>query len=275
MRVSVSNLAFGPELREAAYARLAAAGAQGVEVAPTRLAPWEDLTPALCRTEAGALARAGLEASSLQAILFGKSELQLLKGAESFRDLLKHIRLVAEYGEALGARVAVFGAPRNRNRGERPLKDAEALAEERFWALGQAVAPFGLVLGLEPVPAYYGGDFLQTAEEVNRMVRRVDHPHIRLHLDTGCVMLGGGSIAHAIEEGADVLAHFHAAEPDLGPYETPASPHPEAAEALCSVGYDGWVAIEMAEAPKAQLEQVDRAVAYVLSTYGPGRLAAG
>lgn len=267
MRLAVSNLAFGPDLRAEAYDRLAAAGADGVEVALTRIASWEALTPAACRAEAVALSAAGLQASSLQAIYFGKPEAQLLGDDAGFDIMLEHTRTVAEFGEALGARVAVFGAPKNRSAGQRPLDEALALGEARFRSLGEAVRPYGLTLGIEPVPAYYGGDFLPSAEEVTAMVRRVDHPNIRLHLDTGCVMLGGGDIAEAVRAGGDVLAHMHAAEPDLAGFHAPASPHAEAARALRDAAYDGWIAIEMRESPEAPLEAVETAVRYVRGAY--------
>lgn len=267
MRLAVSNLAFGPDLRAEAYERLAAIGVDGVEVALTRVAPWEALTADACRAEAAALAAAGLQASSLQAIYFGKPEVQLLGDEPSFDALLEHTRKVAEFGEALGARVAVFGAPKNRSPGDRSMAEALALGEERFRRLGEAVRSHGLTIGIEPVPAHYGGDFLPTAEEVTAMVRRVDHPNIRLHLDTGCVMLGGGDIAEAVRAGADVLAHMHAAEPDLADFTSPVSPHAEAAGALRDAAYDGWVVIEMRQPADNPMERIETAVRYARATY--------
>lgn len=269
MRLAVSNLAFGPDLRTQAYERLARAGVEGVEVALTRIASWDQLTVTACLDEAEALAACGLQASSLQAIYFGKPEAQLLGEEANFVAMLEHTRRVAEFSQALGAKVAVFGAPKNRSRGDRPLEEAVELAALRFRILGEAVSPFGLTLGIEPVPAYYGGDFLPSAEEVTAMVRRVDHPNIRLHLDTGCVMLGGGDIGEAVRLGADVLAHMHAAEPDLGGYEAPVSPHLPAARALHEARYDRWIAIEMREPPNNPLERIETAVRYVRATYWP------
>jgi sugar phosphate isomerase/epimerase len=104
-------------------------------------------------------------------------------------------------------------------------------------------------LALEPVPQAYGGDFLETAEETLSMVRAVDHPGLRLHLDIACVMLGGGNIAAAITEGRPWLSHFHAAEPQLGEVEAPRPDHFAAAAALKHEAYGGWVSIEMREAP--------------------------
>ena len=122
------------------------------------------------------------------------------------------------------------------------------------------------MLGLEPVPPAYGGDFLTPWQECLAMVRAVDHPGLRLHLDTGCVLLGGGAIAEAVRAGAPWLAHFHAAEPQLGFFGAPVADHVAAAEALIGAGYTGWVSIEMREAAEWAAD-LPRALAWVQETY--------
>ena len=267
MRLALSNLAFPGEERERTYAWLASLGVDGIEVAPTRLAPWDEATDAVGRSEARLLADAGLAASSLQAVFFGLPECQLLQDEQRFQAMREQVVRLGGFADAIGAKVAVFGAPGNRARGALSPDDATTLGMERLRALGEALAGSGLVLGMEPVPAYYKGDFLTTAEEVEAMVRAVDHPKIGLHLDTGCVMLGGGDIERAIASGADIQVHMHAAEPDLGPFASPRSPHVAAARALDRSGYDRWLAIEMREDPADPLAAIAAAVGYVRQTY--------
>lgn len=250
MRLSVSNLAFPAEGRDRTYAELRALGVRGVEIAPTRLQPWDEATPDAARSEALRLRAAGLEASSVQAIFYGQPHLQLLGDEAGFGAMRDHVLRLGDYADALGAKVAVFGAAAHRNRGAMEAEAAWDLSVRRLLDLGRALEDADLVLGIEPIPARYRGDFLETFQEVIAMVRQVDHPRIRLHLDTGCVMLGGGDITEAICAGADLLVHFQAAEPDLGSFETVQSPHAAAGAALKDIGYDGWVAIEMLE-PKA------------------------
>lgn len=247
MRLAVSNLAFPAEGREQTYAEMRALGVQGVEIAPTRLQPWDEANPDAGRSERRRLQEAGLEASSLQAIFYGQPHLQLLGDHAGFEAMRDHVARLGDYSDALGARAAVFGAPAHRNRRDMEADAAWELGVRRLRDLGRALEGADLVLGIEPIPARYKGDFLETFQEVIAMVRQVDHPKIRLHLDTGCVMLGGGDIAEAISLGADLLVHFQAAEPDLGSFETVQSPHAAAGTALLEVGYDGWVAIEMLE----------------------------
>lgn len=268
MRLAVSNLAWPAEREDEAFRTLAAMGVSAVEAAPTRLAPWEDLTRPRLADYRARIEGAGLTVSSLQAILFGRAELQLLQSQPEFDAFLEHLRIVAHVASTLGALVLVFGSPRNRSAGDLPRGAAWDLAQQRFRAIGAVVQDGGAVLGIEPVPAYYGGEFLADWRDVLRMVRDVDHPGIRVHLDTGCVHLGGGSIAEAVTESLPYLAHFHAAQPDLADFATPLDNHAEAARALKATGYDRFVSIEMREQPGDPMHAVVAAVQTVRRVYG-------
>ena len=267
MRLSVSNLAWPSALDSEAFARLAALGVDGLEVAPTRLADWDQLTPAKLAEYHRKVADAGLVVSSLQAIMFGRPELQLFGGAEIFAAFCDHMRLVAEIAGTLGAKVMVFGAPRNRLRGDISQQDAWAIATERLAVLGEIVATAGTVLGIEPVPAFYGGDFLTHWEQVNDLVREVASPGLGVHLDTACVLLGEGSIGAAIKTAGDRLTHFHVAQPGLADFSQPTENHGEASMLLREVNYEKWIAIEMREQPIAPLEALKFSVRYVQDKY--------
>lgn len=267
MKLGVSNLAWPDGEEERALALLAARGAAGVEVAPTRIAPWEDLTAARLGAFRGRCAASGLAVSSLQAIFFQRPEASLLGEAPGFEAMAEHVRRVAGIAQALGAQRAVFGAPKNRLRGTLAADAAMRLAVERLRRLGDIATLGGLILGIEPVPPAYGADFLNRACEVIELVQLTDHPAIRVHLDTACVGMARDDIAEAIAAAGSLLAHFHIAEPQLGPFEAPVCSHPAASAALRATGYKGWAVIEMRETPDS-LRSVERALAYASACYG-------
>ncbi len=253
-RLGVSNLAWPARAEEAALALLAARGAQGVEVAPTRIAPWDEITPRRLSAFRQGCARAGLSVSSLQAIFYLRPEASLLGDAAGFKAMAEHLRRVAGIAQALGASVAVFGAPKSRLRGALSPADAMARGAERLCRLGDLAAAGDLTLAIEPVPALYGADFLQHAADVVEIVRRTGHPRVRVHLDTACVELGGDDVAAAIRDAAPLLAHYHVAEPQLGPFAAPVGCHAAAGAALDAIGYAGWVVIEMREVEAADAD---------------------
>jgi sugar phosphate isomerase/epimerase len=265
MRLALSNLAIPSGVNLSALRNL---GLQGLEAAPTRIAPWESLTPAAARAYRAEADDAGLAIPSLQALLFGTAGLHLLADQSAFLAMAEHLRRVSEIGAVLGAGIGVFGSPGNRLRGDKPEQEAWALGRERLGVLARIVAESGFALGLEPVPPFYGGDFLTRAADVIRMVAEVDHPGLRVHLDTGCVMLGGDRIGAAVAEAAPSLGHFHIAEPKLGPFDAPQAEHAAAASALREAGYTGWVAIEMREQPDAPMAAIEVAVSFAKAVYG-------
>ncbi len=246
-RIGVSNLAWPATSELAMLDLLAAHGAQGVEVAPTRIAPWEDLTDTHLADFRRRCAEAGMSVSSLQAIFYARPEASLLGDARQFGAMQEHVRRVAGIAHALGTGVAVFGAPKSRLRGMLAPADAMQRGAERLRALGDAAAAGGLTLCMEPVPTIYGADFLNHAAEIVEIVALTDHAHVRVHLDTACVTLAGDNVAEAITAASPLLAHYHMAEPQLGPFAAPVCDHASAGAALDAVGYSGWVVIEMRE----------------------------
>lgn len=265
MRLSISNLALPDGYTD--WTRLREAGVEGVEVAPTRIAAWDELNRGRVEAFRRTLTDSGLVVSSLQAIFFGVPDIALLEEPASFNLMKEHMKRVGEVGALLGAKVAVFGAPKQRSRGKKTEQDAFDLGAERLQQLAEILHKHGLVIGLEPVPSAYNGDFLTIWQDVDAMVRYVDHPALKVHLDTGCVFLGEGRIAEAIAETHDVLAHFHIAEPLLTGFSTPTAEHAESALALIEANYRGWLAIEMLRQESNPLAAVAQAIEFATCAY--------
>ncbi len=267
MKLAVSNLAWNINEQEEILSLLPSLGVSGVEVAPTKIANWENIKPSLLADFRNKLNDKGLCVSSLQAIFFGKPDAQLLGDINSFGIMCEHIDFLADIAAELGAQVAVFGAPKNRQRNNISSDVAFNLAKERFKQLGE-ICQGRMKIGIEPVPRFYGSDFILTAEEDLALVKAVNHPAVGLHLDTGCVLLGDGNIDLAIREGISHLIHFHVAEPELSNFASPKAAHVLAAKTLNEVGYNQWIAIEMkAGASENSVQNVVQAVEFVRKTY--------
>lgn len=249
MPLAISNILWTPEQEAAALVAAKAAGADGIEVAPSRIAPWDALTPAAAIAYRAKLADQGLTIPSMQALLFGVPDVALLADAASCQRLTDHLARVADIAAALGARVMVFGAPKQRLRGALDAPAASALATERLRPIGAALHQRGVVLGIEPVPAAYGADFLHNVTEVAALVRAVNHPAIRLHLDTGALHLAGEAIS-VVSENADILCHVHLSRPQLAPLTAAFPLDAPLAAVLRSIAYRGWLSIEIGPQPE-------------------------
>lgn len=249
-RLSISNIAWPSSLNDRVYALLADANVAGLEIAPTKLAPWQDLTEEVARVEGRRIRKVGLQVGSYQALYFDRPDCQLLGDTASFKAMREHTVRVATFAEHLsGGGPGVFGAPRNRQRGQLTTENAFELGAQRFWCLAEAVAATGFIIVLEAAPEEYGGDFLGTTAQCAAMVRAVDHPSFRLHVDTGCLTFTEENVQEIISENHDIITHVHLSKPKLAPVAGADAPlYAPLLSALDDVGYGGWTAIEMREA---------------------------
>lgn len=265
--IALTNLAFPAGEEEGLLPGLVDLGLRGLEVAPTRIAPWAELTPDRLAAYRARLVDMGLAIPSIQSIFFGVDGAALLGERASFERMRDHLRPAARIADALGAHVAVFGSPGQRKLNGLGEEEAFALGAERLRECAEVCAEEGgMIIGLEPVPPAYGCEFLNSWQSSLAMVKVVDHPCLRLHLDTGCVLLGEAKIEEAVAEGIDWTAHFQIAEPQLAGFADPVARQAEAAAALRAAGYAGWMSIEMKELPDWRAECA-RAVRFAAETY--------
>jgi D-psicose/D-tagatose/L-ribulose 3-epimerase len=268
VKLAVSNIAWDADADDAAAALLVREGARGVELAPTkwRAAPFDAPAADVAELRARWEDR-GLPIVSLQSLLFGRPDLQLLAGDAERLALLDHLRKVADFAAAVGARALVFGSPKNRVRGERPLEESMHIARDAFRTLAPHARDRGVVFCIEANPPPYGCDFITQTSEAVELCQLADDSSIRVNADLGGMILAGEDPAGAIANAAPYVAHVHASEPHLAQLSTIAA-HERAASALAQGGYSGWISIEMrAPAPDEQLGALERAIRFARRAY--------
>jgi D-psicose/D-tagatose/L-ribulose 3-epimerase len=253
-RLAFSNIAWSPHDDPGILSLLREQGVSGIEIAPTTIWPgWEGSSAAAARRYRTFLSEQGFEVPAMQSLLFARP-LARLFDAQGEQELLTHLTHVAAIAGALGARVAVLGAPRQRDRGTRTGPEA---LEQAVPVLRQAAAMFrdqGCCLCIEPNPPEYGCNFICTALEGAELVRAVDHPGFGLHLDAAALYLAGESLTAVLPEVSGMLRHFHISEPGLGDFLSPRAPHGENLRRLREISYAGWCSVEM-RPPRAPLAE--------------------
>jgi sugar phosphate isomerase/epimerase len=268
MRLAISNLAWPPERDEEVARLLRSLGADGIEVAPTRIWPRP--------LEAGADAiRAyrhfwedrGFAIVAMQALLFGRPELTIFESSDARRHTLDYLDGICRLGGLLGARALVFGSPRNRSIGSLSPAEVEAIAVPFFRHVGTIARSHGVVVCIEPNPAAYQCDYVTTVAEAARLVDAVGEEGFGLHLDVGELLCNQEPVDQVLAAYALRARHFHISEPFLAAVGTSqGAPHRQIGTALRAGGYDGWVSIEMREAPDV-LGAIDGAVRLARACY--------
>lgn len=226
MRLGISNLAWEPPLDHAVAHCLQARGVDAIDIAPGRYFPDPARTDvADIRAVRDFWASRGVAIVGLQALLFGTRGLNLFGDPAVRTAMLDHLAAVFRIGEGLGARVAVFGSPKQRDRAGLDDARARGLAVDFFREAGDRAARAGITLCLEPNPPRYGANFMTTAKETAEVVRAVAHPSVRLQCDLGALHVGGESLADGLDDWQSLVAHVHLSEPDLLPLGTGGTPH--------------------------------------------------
>lgn len=269
MKVAVSNIAWPAEQDTVVAEALAGVGVTGIEVAPTKIWPAPlEASDAHVDAYRGFWEARGISIVAAQALLFGRTDLTLFEDAATRQRTLDYLSGIARLCGRLGAMALVFGSPKNRRAGGRERTTVWQEAIDFFGRLGEVAAAEGTAVAIEANPPEYGADFLTTAAEALELVRAVDHPGCRFHLDSACMTLAGDDPAKVIPQASDLLVHFHASEPYLAPVGQGGIDHGCYAESLAAAGYGGWVSIEMRQVDPFNLLGLLRVVNHVKRCYG-------
>jgi D-psicose/D-tagatose/L-ribulose 3-epimerase len=263
-RLAISNIAWEASENDAVVAVLRREGVTGVEIAPTK---WREKPFDASAADVAACRRwwedRGLRIVSMQALLFGRPELQLFSDTQS--QLGDYLKRVIDFAAAVGAGALVFGSPKNRVRGALSMDEAMSIAADFLRDIGAYCTERNTALCIEANPVEYGCDFVTTTAEAVALSRAVESPGIRVNVDLGGITMSGEDVAGAISNARDVIGHYHASEPNL--VEIGARPqHHEARQALAKIGYAEWISIEM-RASGNNVAAVERAIRVVKSEY--------
>lgn len=233
MRLAISNIAWDRDEDPAIAGLLQARGVDAIDVAPGKYFP----EPGQANAQDIVHVRRwwsdhGIEITGMQALLFGTRGLNLFGPAQVREAMLKHLAAVCRIGALLGARRLVFGSPKNRDRSGLDDRTALEQAIPFFRQLGDIAQAEGVTLCLEPNPPRYGANFLTGSIETAHFVRLVEHPAIRMQLDTGTLTLNGEDPRAVLEDCSALIGHVHLSEPDLLPLGDGDTDHPGLAAAL-------------------------------------------
>ena len=159
-----------------------------------------------------------------------------------------YIRESIRFAEQAGG--GVFAGPVYSAVGKTRLVPDEQKKREWAWCveslreLGKAASDAGVTICVEPLNRFET-DMINLAEQAVKLVRDVDSPAYKIHIDTFHANIEEKSIPDAIRKlGKGMLGHFHACENDRG---IPGTGHQDwngIRDALREVEYDGAAVIE-------------------------------
>ncbi len=269
MKVAISNIAWNKEEDDVILKLLKKYSISGIEIAPTKIWKNPTIEPAKSIKEYRKFwEKDGIRIVAAQAILFGRPDLAIFENSNKRKETLLYIEKMIKVSAALGARIMVFGSPKNRDRGDMRTAKALDIAEEFFYKIGEIAKSYGIFFCIEPNPKEYGTNFINNTNEALELINLVSHPYFKLHLDSGVLTVNKEDYKTAITQGFPFLKHFHVSEKNLLPIGKNGTDHKKVAKILKGLKYDKWVSIEMRGVDnRANHKIVSEALEYALAIY--------
>ncbi|EOU7302151.1 TPA: sugar phosphate isomerase/epimerase [Citrobacter freundii] len=269
MRISLSGMAWNTTDDDAICHLLHASQVDAIDVVPGKYFP----NP-LCVSDREIAAvrqywqQNGISLVGMQSLLFGTQGLNLFAANEVQQKMLDHLQAISRIAAGLGIPTLVFGSPKNRDR--QGLNDDVTLeiATTFFHRLGNIAQQEGVIFCLEPNPSCYGANFMINSAETAFVVRQVNHPAIKMQLDTGAITINQENIHDILQRDADIIGHIHLSEPNLVPLGRGSANHVGISNALNSVLPHLIATIEMLETKsESSLVAIEEALNFVTRNY--------
>lgn len=247
MQIAICNETFQDWIFEDVCRFAAGRGYRGLEIAPFTLSVPVDQFTAEHRQQYRETAKAyGLEILGLHWLLAGTQGYYLTDpDPEVFAKTRDYFLQLVDLCADLGGQIMVLGSPQQRNllpgiNHEQAMEIAAKLIQELVPRLEQQ----GVVLAIEPLGPEEG-NFLNTAASAIDLIKMVDSPNVRLHLDVKAMSTEPQSIPEIIQQSAPYLHHFHANDPNRQGPGMGAVDFVPILQALRDVGYDEWLSVEV------------------------------
>ena len=127
--------------------------------------------------------------------------------------------------------------------GQPPTADERSWCVETLRAAAEAADALGVTLAIEPLNRFECY-MVTTAGQGAEIVRRVDHPRLRMLYDTHHMHIEEKDMAASILDNAAVISHVHISENDRGVPGSGQLDWQGTFGALEQIDFDGWLMIE-------------------------------
>jgi sugar phosphate isomerase/epimerase len=246
MRLAICNETFRDHDFAGSCAEAARHGYAGLEVAPFTLGNPENLTPSEAEKYGTIVRDHGLEMVGLHWLLAQTEGYHLTHPDPLIhKRTFKYARHLAEICAAMHGKIMVWGSPKQRSlEPEWSRADAEARFIDFFQRLSPHLAALDVTIAFEflgPTET----NFINTAEETIRLLKIIDSPNVRLHLDVKAMSSDKKPIPEIVRDSLSWTAHFHANDPNLRGPGMGNVDFPAIATELIQGGYEQWVSVEV------------------------------
>ena len=224
-------------------------GYHGIEIAPYTLAATADAVTAAQRAQIrNVIKDNGLETVGLHWLLAKTTGFHMTTPDNAvYRRTKDYFNVLIELCHDLGGGVMVIGSPKQRSLVDgQTYAGAWQRAVELFHGACDKARDAGVTLCIEPL-GKTETDFINTMAEGLKMMREINHPNFKVHLDVKAMAAEGTpSVPEIIRSvKAEEIGHFHVNDVNLyGPGMGDVDYGPIAA-AVREIGWKKWLSVEV------------------------------
>jgi len=223
-------------------------GYDGIEIAPFTLsASAEDISAKLRKETRRIIADSGLETVGLHWLFAGPTGLHMTTNDKKIWGRTRdYLSCLLDLCSDLDGKVLVLGSPKQRSLvAGQTAEGAWQRAAELLSSVLDKAGNLGLTICLEPLSPVET-DFINTVSQGMEMVRQINHPNLKIHLDIKAMCSEPTPVPDIIRSvRADDVGHFHVNDANLyGPGMGDVDYGP-IAEAIRDIGWDKWLSVEV------------------------------
>lgn len=244
MNIAISNLALDDDASLELCSRFLI---KNVEIAPSKIASWENLDKETILKYNKKLNFHGMSAYSMQSLFYGIE-------AKSDKDILNHFEKIVFIAKLLNISVLVFGSPSLRN----DSYSWNNILSEFDSMLDQST----ITLCIEPNARVYKGSFFFTIDEIVKFLEENPKRNIKTMIDSHNLLYENQNPSEKFRQYKNHICHVHASEQKLS-FITDTKIHCELAKTLEEENYTGTVTYELANS-----ENLEKSIETFANIYG-------
>jgi sugar phosphate isomerase/epimerase len=268
-RLSISNIAWPAHENSTVLQLMKAKGFSGLEIAPTSI--WSNIIDVPKKDIAAfkeGINENGIDVIAMQSLLYGHPEMTIFNDREARNLTLVHLKKCIDLGAELGVNAYVFGSPKNRCIPAQAGPEYQETAIDFFNTIGDYAYDNGGILCIEPNPASYGTNFINSTVQALKFAKLINNPGLKINVDTGTIIENREDYHSILQGSMDYVGHVHVSEPFLNPIDRTRPEHKGLSSLLKTEGYSRYVSIEMKKVSETScIHNVQDAVNYLSELY--------
>ena len=241
----ISNIAWEDAYNENVLLLLKNNGIKYLEIAPTKIKSWDELDKDNIKKFCEYIKKYDIEIYSMQSITFGKSYLQLFGDNESRKDFINHIKYLIDLFHNFGLKRIIFGCPSNRNQNIDNKNYNKNITKSFFKDIGDYAYKHNIIIVIETMTKKYKCNYLNTMQEAYEIIKEVNSPGFKLHLDIGNMYMENENLDEVIKY-KDNIEHVQISTFNLDNFDNlPINYNFEFFDKLKEINYSKKISIEM------------------------------